>query len=213
MHSGTLLEAKIKDLEEQTKPYGKRLAITEGHFCIDDGRDRGDVLFSWAAGVAYARNLNIFARHGENLEIATSADFFGNRWRVNAVMLPTPAYAFRPYLMPVGEVMGLFSRHCGKFAVPVICTEPYADITASMDKDRIFLHIVNTSPEHDVELPLCITSRTVRQANAWEICADPQDEVNALEPERFRPKKRKINPASYRLPAAGVAAVELILES
>lgn len=212
MRAGTFLEAKIKELEEQTRPYGKRLAMTEGHFCIDDGRDRGDVLCSWAAGVAYARNLNIFARHGERLEIATSADFFGNRWRVNAVMLPTPAYAFRPYLMPVGEVMGLFSRHSGKFSIPVTCTEPYADITASMDGNRIFLHIVNTSPEHGVDLPFHIASRTIRQADAWEICADPWDEINALEPERFRPRKRKIDPQSYRLPAAGVAAVELILE-
>ena len=100
MRVSSTLEQKISEMEEQVKPFGKRLAMTEGHFCIDDGRDRGDVLSSWAAGVAYARNLNVIARHGESLEIATSADFFGNRWRVNAVMLPTPVYLESCWYIP-----------------------------------------------------------------------------------------------------------------
>ena len=92
MNTCVQLEQKIEAMKMQVAPYGKRLAMTESHYCIDDGRERGDVLSCWAAGVAYARNLNVIERHADVLDIATSADFFGIRWQVNAVMLPTPAY-------------------------------------------------------------------------------------------------------------------------
>ena len=65
------------------------LAMTECHFVIP-GRDRGDVLASWAAGVSYARILNNHQRHGDVLKIATAADFCGTRWQNNAVIIPTP---------------------------------------------------------------------------------------------------------------------------
>ena len=89
--------------------------MTECHFAIP-GRDRCDVLSTWAAGVAYARILNNHQRHGDVLKIATAADFCGTRWQVNAVMIPVPQGG-KAYLMPVARVMQLYRHHIGSHAV------------------------------------------------------------------------------------------------
>lgn len=49
--------------------------MTEGHFGIPC-RNRCGVISSRAAGVAYARCLNVQERNGDVLDIATPADFF-----------------------------------------------------------------------------------------------------------------------------------------
>ena len=94
------------------------LALTECHFVIP-GRDRGDVLASWAAGVSYARILNNHQRHGDVLKIATAADFCGTRWQNNAVIIPTPKGNNRAYLQPVARVMQLYRHHIGSHAITV----------------------------------------------------------------------------------------------
>ncbi|MBR0459082.1 MAG: hypothetical protein IJJ26_07580 [Victivallales bacterium] len=203
------LDEKLQAMEAAVAPYGKKLAMTEGHYAIQ-GRNRGDVLASWTAGVAYARNLNTIARHGNSLEIATSADFCGNRWQVNAVILPTPDRGSRPYLMPVGTVMALFGKHVGEHAIPVECAT--ADVTASMTGNKVFLHIVNPSPASSVQLPLNVVEREIASATAWEIAADPSDEIMPYEPDKFAPHERTIDPGAYTLPPAGVAALELTLK-
>ena len=205
------LDAKITSMKEQVKPYNKRLAMTEGHFCIVDGRDRGDILSSWAAGVAYAKNLNTIARHSDVLDIATCADFFGNRWQVNAMMLPTPVYAAKPYLMPVGEVMGLYSAHCGKFAVSAVCDDKDVDVTASVDGNKVYLHIVNTNAHCSASIPLEVEGKIIVKATAWEIKSDPWQEISQNNRMCFLPQKSEINANNYTIPAAGVAAVELEL--
>ena len=205
------LDEKISSMKEQVKPYNKRLAMTEGHFCICDGRDRGDVLSTWAAGVAYAKNLNTIARHSDVLDIATCADFFGNRWQVNAMMLPTPVYAGKAYLMPVGEVMGLYSAHCGKFAAKAECSDRDVDVTASVDGNKVFLHIVNTNAHSAAKLPLEVANKKIVKAQAWGINSDPWKEINQLDTDCFLPCRKEINAEHYSIPAAGVAAVELEL--
>lgn len=205
------LDEKICSMKELVKPYNKRLAMTEGHFCIVDGRDRGDFLSSWAAGVAYAKNLNTIARHSDVLDIATCADFFGNRWQVNAMMLPTPVYAAKPYLMPVGEVMGLYSAHCGKSAVNATCDDKDIDVTASVDGNKVYLHIVNTNANCNINIPLEVEGKTIVKAAAWEINSDPFQEISQINRECFLPKKREIKADSYSIAPAGVAAVELEL--
>lgn len=205
------LDEKIISMKELVKPYNKRLAMTEGHFCIADGRDRGDILSSWAAGVAYAKNLNTIARHSDVLDIATCADFFGNRWQVNAMMLPTPVYAGKAYLMPVGEVMGLYSQHCGKFAVQAECSDKDVDVTASIDGNKMYLHIVNTNAHSAIPLKINASGRSIANAHAWEIASEPWKEINQLDTECFLPVKKEISPEKYIIPAAGVASVELEL--
>ena len=92
--------------------------MTECHFAIP-GRDRCDVLATWAAGVSYARILNNHQRHGDVLKIATAADFCGTRWQNNAVMIPVPKGNNRAYLQPVARVMTLYRHHIGSHAVGV----------------------------------------------------------------------------------------------
>ena len=211
MSAAGQINTKLSEMKEAVKPYGKRLAMTEGHFVICDGRDRGDVLSSWAAGVAYAKNLNTLSRYSDVLDIATCADFCGNRWQNNAMMLPTPVHAGKPYLLPVGEVMTLFSAHTGTFAADACCKNKEIDVTASIKGKKLFLHIVNTNPHFAAELPIAVTGKQIKSATAWEITADPWKEISQLDPECFLPQKRTIDPMHYTLPPAGVAAIELEL--
>lgn len=159
----------------------------------------------------YAKILNTVYRHSGLLDIATCADFFGNRWQVNAILLPTPVWSGTPFLMPVGRVMALFGGHTGKYTIPARCSERDVDVTASLDGDRLFLHLVNTSARHSVRLPLAVQGRTIRNATAWEIAADPMLEVMEHTAMQLEPVRRPIPDGVYSLPAAGVAAVELDL--
>ena len=117
--------------------------MTECHFAIP-GRDRCDVLSTWAAGVSYARILNNHQRHGDVLKIATAADFCGTRWQNNAVMIPVPKGDNRAYLQPVARVMALVPpphRHArgrGRRTCPTGSTSwPAAAATGSSSTSRI----------------------------------------------------------------------------
>ena len=85
-------EANIADMREQIAGTKVLLAMTESHFALP-GRNRCDVLGTWAAGVADARILNVHERNGDILKIATLADFCGTRWMNNAIIDPHPARA------------------------------------------------------------------------------------------------------------------------
>ena len=150
------------------------IALTECHFDIP-GRDRGDVLSSWAAGVAYARMLNLHERHGDVLKIATLSDFCGTRWQVNSVMIPTPGG--RAYLMPVAHVMHLYRAHGGEQAVAIRDRPGGLDITASRTGDRIFVHVVNTHRDQAVTVRLDAAGFSVKGGRCFEIAADPEVEV------------------------------------
>lgn len=201
-------EAKIKSMREQV---GDRmpLALTECHFALR-GRNRCEVLSSWAAGVAMARLLNVHSRHGDVLKIATAADFCGNRWQVNAIMIPTPRGANRAFLMPVARVMGLYRGHVGAKAVRVAGCPDGLDVTASRTEDRFFLHVVNTSRDRSMEVGSRIEGMTVQKGRIFEIAADPSFEIMETCPDTFTPIE-KVLPESgrWRVPPASVSAVEL----
>ena len=77
------------------------------------------------------------------------------------MMLPTPVYAGKAYLMPVGEVMGLYSQHCGKFAVQAECSDKDVDVTASVDGNKMYLHIVNTNAHSAIPLKIDAGGRSI----------------------------------------------------
>ena len=116
MAAWQLTDTKIRTVRDNLGARKIPLALTECHFVIP-GRDRGDVLASWAAGVSYARILNNHQRHGDVLKIATAADFCGTRWQNNAVIIPTPKGNNRAYLQPVARVMQLYRHHIGSHAI------------------------------------------------------------------------------------------------
>ena len=200
-------EAKIQDMREQVAGYGVPLALTESHFSLR-GRNRGEVLSTWAAGVANARILNVHERNGDLLKIATLADFCGTRWQVNAVMIPTPRG--KSYLMPVARVMGLYGKHRGRKAADVTAVPRGLDVTASRTGSRVFLHVVNTDRTRSVTARLAVDGMRITSGRVFEIAADPEFEVaedsaDALAPiERILPRSR-----GWTFPAASVSAVEL----
>ena len=93
------------------------------------------------------------------------------------------------------------------------CSDSSIDVTASITKNKVYLHAVNTHFDHSLNLPLKVAGRRIVSAYAWEISADPWMEITGLDPHCFEPRKRQIDVNTYRLPPAGVAALELSLET
>ncbi|MBQ8508358.1 MAG: alpha-L-arabinofuranosidase [Clostridia bacterium] len=212
MNAYKSLEHKIAAMRAEAAPYGKRLAMTEGHFALP-GRNRCEVLSSWAAGVSYARCLNTIERAADIIDIATMADFFGNRWQVNAMILPTPSRYGKPYLQPVGEVMKLFRHHIGTHAVDITPAEG-VDMTASISEDgkKLYLHLANTDAHEAKSLELTAGGAPVKWFTAYEIAAEPFVEITELTPDLFKPTEYTEKGSTYLLPPAAVAAIEIPLE-
>jgi hypothetical protein len=205
-------ERKLLTMREQVTGSGKPLALTECHFALP-GRNRCEVLSSWAAGVANARILNLHERHGDVLKIATLADFCGNRWQVNAIMIPTPqGPQRRSYLMPVGRVMALYRRYSGESAVTAVSAPAGLDVTASRTGDRLFLHVVNTRRKRAVLTTLQVEGYRLVSGSVHTIVADPTEEIMETCPDLFNPVTARLpEDASWTFPAASVSAVELLV--
>ncbi len=207
LSASSILDDAIRGMKEQVRPYGKRLAMTEGHFTLR-GRNRCDVLSTWMAGAAYARNHNVIMRGSDMLDIATMADFFGSRWQVNAVMLPTPRRSGRPYLQPVGQVMRLFGRYCGEHYLGSHVT-PEADIVITATGDTVYLHAVNLNMYSSVEIEI---DAPVGVMKVREIAPeDPMTEITPQNSGCFDPVEKTVTGNKYILPAAGIAAAEFKL--
>ena len=184
--------------------------MTEGHFILK-GRNRNEVLSSWGAGVAYARCHNVIMRHSDVLDIATLADFLGNVWQCNALMVPTPMREnSKCYLQPVGEVMRLFGAHQGKMALDV-SGGGVVDAVASKTGDKLFLHLANTSMTSAETLQLDLGGRAIKEATIYYIAADPALEITPVNIGCFEEKCEPIENGTVTLPKAAVAAVEITL--
>src|SRR5580765_8656306 len=172
-------DAKIKTVRQSLGAHKIPLAMTECHFVIP-GRDRGDVVASWAAGVSYARILNNHERHGDVLKIATAADFCGTRWQNNAVIIPTPKNNNRAYLQPEARVMQLYRRHSGTHAVQVGRTPDGLDVVASRRGDTVYLHVANTQRTQSIRATIQIAGRAITGGRVFEIAADSTVELSYL---------------------------------
>jgi hypothetical protein len=203
-------DAKIRAVRENLGTRNIPLALTECHFAIP-GRDRGDVLASWAAGVSYARILNNHQRHGDVLKIATAADFCGTRWQNNAVIIPTPRGNNRAYLQPVARVMQLYRWHVGSHAVRVEAVPDGLDVVASRRGDTAYLHVVNTRRTRSVRTSIRIAGGGIRSGRVFEISAEPAEELSYLNSAAVMQTVQKPFPADgvWEFPAASVSAVEL----
>ncbi|HTU99626.1 MAG TPA: hypothetical protein VMF13_03745 [Luteitalea sp.] len=205
-------DTKIRTVRDSLGPHRIPLAMTECHFAIP-GRDRGDVVASWAAGVSYARILNTHQRHGDVLKIATAADFCGTRWQNNAVIIPTPKNNNKAYLQPVARVMQLYRHHIGTHAARVERTPDGLDVTASRRGDTLFLHVVNTLRTRSVRATLQVGGQAARAGRVFEIADDPMVELSYLNSASAMQTVEKPLPAggAWEFPAASVSAVEISL--
>ncbi len=200
-------QARLQAMREQVAPYGVPLALTECHFALP-GRNRCELLSTWAAGVANARILNMHERNGDILKIATLADFCGTRWQVNAIMIPTPRG--KSYMMPVARVMSLYRRHMGQQAVEVTSMPAGLDVTASRTGRHIFLHIVNTHRDRSIRATLDVLGSQIASGTVFEIADDPAREIDETAPDLFAPQVKPLPDTwTWSFPRASVSAVEL----
>jgi alpha-N-arabinofuranosidase len=212
MTAWQIADAKIRSVRDSLGPRKLPLAMTECHFVIP-GRDRGDVVASWAAGVSYARILNTHQRHGDALKIATAADFCGTRWQNNAVIIPTPKGNNRAYLQPVARVMQLYRHHIGSHAITVAGAPDGLDVVASRRDDRAYLHVANTRRTQSVAASIRIGGAVPKSGRVFEIAADPDVEVSYLNSSDVMKTTEKPFAAGgvWEFPAASVSALELAI--
>jgi alpha-L-arabinofuranosidase len=205
MHAWKLTADKIAAMRQEIAGYDVGLAITESHFYLYP-HNTCQVLRSWAAGVADARVLNVHERNGDVVKMATLADFCGNRWTVNAVMIAGQL----SYLMPVGRVMSLYRRHVGKQEVGLADVPADLDVTASRTGDTIFLHVVNVNRTEAVRVELAVEGMKIAGGKVFQIADDPRREIDETCADLFKPVELAL-PAGgeWTFPAASVSAVEL----
>lgn len=210
MKAWEVSDAKIRTVRDSLGGHRIPLAMTECHFVIP-GRDRGDVVASWAAGVSYARILNNHQRHGDALKIATAADFCGTRWQNNAVIIPTPKGNNRAYLQPVARVMQLYRHHIGSHAIKVNGLPDGLDVVASRRGNTVFLHVANIQRTKSVTATLQIAGQVIRSGRVFEIASDPAVELSYLNSVDAMKTVEKPMTAggTWEFPAASVSAVEL----
>ena len=199
---------RLEYMHRSVRPYGKKLAMTEGHM-VHVCRDRTGLMASWAVGVMYAECFNALQRHGDAVKIATLADFMGNRWNSNAVMLPAPAWLdeARPYLLPVGHIAKLYRHHIGEEAVKAVSGSS-VDAAASRSGNKFFCHLVNKERSGSQKVELVIGDRKINCFKVWEISAEPELEIMETTADALTPVERSISDGNYTLPAAGVAVLE-----
>jgi hypothetical protein len=201
-------EQKIKEACEQVKGSGIPLALTECHFALP-GRNRCEVLSSWAAGVSYARFMNVHLRYGELLKIATLADFCGTRWQVNAVMIPVPGGT--SFLMPVAKVMKFYREHVGSNFLQIRHAPDGLDVAASRRDGTIILHVINTRRQRSVTVDIGVEGHDIKSAKIYEMSTDPEFEVIAANPDPLIPKVRQLHGGKCTFAPASVSAVELVV--
>jgi hypothetical protein len=200
-------EEKIAEMRAGVARSGLPLALTECHFGLP-GRNRNEVLSSWAAGVADAAVMNVHERNGDVLKISTLADFCGTRWMNNALMIPVPSG--RPFPMPVAMMMSLYRKHAGTHGVRATGAPAGLDVAASRAGDRLFLHVVNTNRRKTVAARFAAEGLRIRSGHVFWHALEPELEIIEYLPEYAVPKEKVLDPrVPWEFPAASVSAVEL----
>lgn len=209
MNGYKIHEKKINKLRNETAAFRLPLALTECHYSIE-GRNRCEVLSSWAAGVSYARIMNLHERNGDVLKIATMADFCGTRWQVNALMIPVPTG--EAFLMPAAKIMQLYKQHTGTNFIKTNRYPLSLDVTASKTDNTYFLHVVNTDRTNAVHAGINIQGLSFKKGSAFEIAADPSYEIMSDRNDILKPRLKEIQPGNpYIFSPASVTAIELIV--
>ncbi len=209
------VEKRVGELEDVIAASGtkKGIAITEGHLSLVP-HNANPILTEWLSSVYHARSLNIYQRHGANVKIATAADFQGNRWTVNAVMLQTPRGVTYP--LPVGSIARLFKRHNGKHGIGVTTTPSGLDIAASRTENRVFLHVASMEYRRPVEATFAVTDRTITGGRVLAIAPDDLRQYVGLDqPDVFKPRETALPAGAsprWSFPAGSVSVVELDLQ-
>jgi hypothetical protein len=145
------------------------------------------------------------------VKISTAADFQGNRWTTNAMMLPTPGG--NSYLLTAGAVMRLFNRHNGTQGVAVKSAPSSLDICASRAGDKMFLHVANMNYSGATEATFAVDGFVATGGRVLEISPEnPRQEVSTVNPDAFKPREHTLpagDAVKWKFPARSVSVVEL----
>ena len=205
MHAHKSLEDHIAQMRADCG--GKHLAMTEGHYVLP-GRNRCEVLSTWGAGVSYARCLNVIHRNSDIIDIATMADFFGNVWQVNAILLAGRKKQMIAYFQPVATVMHLFGKYQGEQAIDVEI--PGVDCTGSRTGNKLYLHLVNTDMAAVKEIMLT-ADVPIAEVKLHGVAENILTEVTPCNPDVFAVRELPVDGTHITLPAAAVAVAEITL--
>jgi len=206
------IEKRVSEFEAAISGYDARIgiAITEGHLSLSP-HNVNPILCEWLSAAYHARSWNIYQRHGARVKIATAADFEGNRWTVNAVLLPEPRGTC--LMMPVASIARLFKKYNGTQAVAVKTAPSSLDVAASRSPGKVYLHVANLEYRHSVEAAFAVAGMAITGGRVIEIAPeDLRQYVNQDQPDVFRPRTTEFPvgvPPKWRFPAGSVAAVEL----
>ncbi|MCL4401672.1 MAG: alpha-L-arabinofuranosidase, partial [Acidobacteria bacterium] len=206
------VEKRVIELEQAIAAQGSQagIAITEGHLSLSP-HNANPILLEWLCAAYHARSLNIYQRHGARVKIATAADFEGNRWTVNAVLLQTPRGI--SYLTPAGSIARLFRRWSGEQGIAVTAAPSGLDIAASRAGNRIYLHVVNVEYGRSVAAGFAVKGTVVKSGRVHAIAPEHlRQSVSQDQPDVFRPRDFTLPPGpalEWRFPAGSVSVVEL----
>jgi alpha-N-arabinofuranosidase len=206
------IEDKLVALEETLAKRGAKhpIAITEGHLSLQP-HNSNPLLTEWLTGVYHARVMNLYQRHGATVKISTAADFNGNRWTTNALILPTPSG--NSYLLPAGAVMRLFKRHNGTHGVAMKSAPASLDICASRAGDKMFLHVANMNYAGATEATFAVDGFVATGGRVLEISPEnSRQEISTVNPDVFKPREHVLptgDALKWRFPARSVSVVEL----
>jgi alpha-L-arabinofuranosidase len=200
------IEQRVSEVEAETD---KGIAITEGHLSLRP-HNANPILTEWLSAVYHARSYNIYQRHGARVKMATAADFQGNRWTVNAVMIQTPGRL--SYLTPAGSVARLFKRHNGKQGVAVTRAPSSLDIAASRTDGKVYLHVASLEYARSTEATFAVEGRRVTGGRVFAIApGNLRENVSPEQPKVFDPRETALTGVTWRFPAGSVSVVELDL--
>jgi hypothetical protein len=207
------VDARLTEAEQAAAPMP--LAVTEGHLSLQPS-NANPILTEWLSSAYHAKTMNIYERHGARVQIATGADFEGNRWTVNALLLRTPGKV--SWLTPAGAVMKLFGRRRGNRAVSLRRIPTGLDVTASRDSGRVYLHVANPDFSSGIDASFAVQGGDIRAARVYDIAPqDPRAAAGPATPQLFEPVEHILNPSPdgwrWRFPARSASVVELDLAS
>jgi hypothetical protein len=211
------VESRLTEFEQAVAATGSKagIAVTEGHLSLRPG-NANPILLEWLSAPYHARSLNIYQRHGARVKLAMIADFQGNRWTVNAMLLQVPRGV--SYLTPAGVISRLFRRHGGKQGIAVKGAPAGLDIAASRTGNRVFLHVANLNYKGpEVSADLRVAGMKITAGRVFEIAPkDFRQAVSVIEPDVFRAVEKPLQQgtaARWSFPSGSVTAVELDVEA
>jgi alpha-N-arabinofuranosidase len=207
-----IADFRLRAMKDVLRSAGSRqgIAVTEGHLSLQP-YNAAPVLTTWLSAAYHARTMNTYLRHGDRVKACTGADFCGNRWTVNAVMMPVPRG--RSFLLPVGSIMKLYKRCKGKEGVGLESVPADLDVAATREGDKYYLHVLNTSYGRPARAGLAVRGKTVIRAQVHEIAPQsPLEYVDQSRPDVFAPQTKTVppgEPLTWTFPPASVSVVEL----